>query len=102
MHDALFDSAPGAGPIDWPPLVRKVGLDPAKFDACVVGGAKSLEEVINHSRELAVGFGIQATPTFLIGRREPTELVRPLTLIRGVRAFNQFKVTIDAAIAGNS
>jgi protein-disulfide isomerase len=90
MHDQLFrqhaleDSTGGV-------LAAQLGLDLRAFQSCLTKEAVTVE----HDVALAQSFGINATPSFLIGRLTNNGTVKINTLFVGSQGFSTFKVLLD-------
>ena len=97
MHDRLFANQRALGPEQLPAHAQAVGLDEAKFTACLGGGAKAAKV----RKDLAEGtkLGVTGTPAFFIGVAEGAN-VKVSRVIRGAVPFAAFKDAIDAALAG--
>ncbi|MCU0507671.1 MAG: DsbA family protein [Anaerolineae bacterium] len=90
-HDALFArQGTSANPFTKPLLKRyaaELGLDSAQFDPCVDRNAHY--NTVAASESEARAKGVNATPTFFINGEK----------IEGARQYEQFKASVDAAIA---
>jgi protein-disulfide isomerase len=91
MHDALFESA--LAPALYPQLAQRLGLDAAKFAACLrdPASAQGILRDMDEARRL----GINATPSFLIGRIEGERLV-VAGVARGAPSLEVFGREIEA------
>lgn len=81
-HDALFASEK-LSPEAFNEVAIKIGLSLPKFKGCLLSDASrsAIRKDVQEARQL----GIDSTPTFLINGR----------ILRGVRAFEEFKAVID-------
>jgi protein-disulfide isomerase len=95
VHDALFMDQR----LDETSLLAKVraaDLDLARFSTCVQGpGAVKVRQDLAASRAL----GLAVTPTFLIGRRQATGLVKVERVITGVKDTAAFAAVLDSMLA---
>ena len=101
MHAKLFDQPP---PRDGSQLTavlmsqaQSVGLDSARFKACMDGGkySKPVRENVERMQTL----GIDSTPTFLIGLTPPAgQPMKVVKVVRGAVPFAQFKSAIDQVL----
>src|SRR5262245_8858793 len=67
MHDRLFANQTALDP--FTPHAQAVGLDAAKFEACLNGG--KFDPEIRRQMAEAGKAGVTGTPAFLIARTEP-------------------------------
>ena len=92
MHDRLFENQNALEP--WTPHAEAIGLDTAKFDACLASGKFDLE--IRRQMGEARKAGVTGTPAFMLGRTEPnSSKVKVLAVLKGARAFADFKAELD-------
>jgi protein-disulfide isomerase len=102
MHTKLFEAPPPRdGSQLAPQLVAQaqgIGLDGAKFRACLDGGKYATPVRDNVSRMQALG--VDSTPTFLLGLTpaagQPMKVVK---VVRGAVPFSQFKTAIDEMLS---
>ncbi len=101
MHAKLFETPPAReGAQLVPQLVaqaQSIGLDVAKFRACLDGGkfATAVKENVARMQ----GLGVDSTPTFLIGLTPPPgQPMKVLKVVRGAVPFDQFKAAINAVL----
>ena len=89
-HDVLFQqqgaSANAFSPATLKSYAAQLGLDATQFGACV-DGSQHYDELKAAQNE-AVGFGINATPTFMINGKQ----------LQGAQPFAVFKTTIDGLL----
>ena len=83
MHDKLFASQQALAPDDLKKHAGAIGLDQAKFDACLDSG--KMAEKVKKNFEEGAEAGVQGTPAFFINGR----------LISGAQPFEEFKRVID-------
>jgi hypothetical protein len=92
MHDRLFESQKALEP--WVPHAEAVGLDVAKFEACLASG--KFDQEIRRDMGEARKVGVTGTPAFMVGRTEPgSSKVKVLAVLKGARSFADFKAEID-------
>ena len=86
-HDVLFAQSPRLAPEDLKRYASQVGLDAAKFDACVASDAHdaSVQKDIDEGTRL----GITGTPVFFINGRS----------VRGAQRIEAFARVIDDELA---
>ncbi len=87
MHDLLFAGQGALGIDDLKGRARTLPLDAARFDACLDSGR--MAPVVEASRTLGEGIGVNATPAFFVNGR-------PLS---GLQPFERFKELIDHELA---
>jgi len=68
MHDQLFDHARELDAEKLPSYAEAIGLDMAKFNACLQSG--EMAKVVERDTEAAEAIGVSSTPTFFINGRE--------------------------------
>jgi protein-disulfide isomerase len=93
MHDGLFDSQdtwaemPNAAPV-FDSVARAAGVDVAAMRRCIDQG--SMRALIQADAERAQEFGVEATPSFIIGGD---------VLIRGAQPIEAFRRAIAQKLA---
>ncbi|HEY7316570.1 MAG TPA: thioredoxin domain-containing protein [Candidatus Binatia bacterium] len=90
-YDLLFTESPKLSPDDLKRYATQVGLDGAKFDACVAGGAH--KAVIQRDLDEGNRLGITGTPAFFVNGR-------PLTGAQPLEAFTRVIDDELARVAG--
>jgi protein-disulfide isomerase len=92
-HDALFANQRALADSLFPILAVKANLDTARFAACRSSG--QFDKAVEAERIEAEELGLNATPTFVIGR---TRLDKELTgaVIQGAQPLSQFESAISA------
>jgi protein-disulfide isomerase len=96
MHDRLFGNQKALEP--WTPHAEAVGLDVAKFEACMAA-ARPADE-IRQDMAQAQKAGITGTPAFYLAYTDPgSTKVKTLTALKGARPYADFKAAIDALLA---
>ena len=97
MHDRLFENQKAFEP--WNGHAEAIGLDVAAFEQCLTSG-KSAPEIRRDMAEAGKA-ATSGTPAFLIGRTDPkSSKLTILAVLRGARAFPDFKAEIDRLLAG--
>ena len=92
MHDRLFANQQALDPPT--PHAQAIGLDTAKFDACMTSGKFDAE--IRRQMGEARKAGVTGTPAFLIGRTEGNgKTVKILSVLKGAKSFADFKAELD-------
>jgi len=91
MYNALFENT--LDPALYPGLAQRLGLDAAKFAACLKNPASG--RVILRDLSEARRLGISGTPSFLIGRIEGNVLT-VVAMAKGAPSWEAFSREIDA------
>jgi protein-disulfide isomerase len=86
-HDRLFGEASKLGPADLKRDAAELGLDMAKFNACV--DTHKLRATVDADLQAGVDAGVDGTPAFFINGR----------MISGAQPFEVFKRIIDEELA---
>src|SRR5262245_19749713 len=96
MHDLMFQNQQALAPQQLGEHARKLGLDGARFDECLGSGrhAARVEKGIAEG----TAAGIQGTPSFVVGKTKPGEIVEG-PLIRGAQPVENFRRLIDQMLA---
>lgn len=89
-HDALFANAPRASSEDLQRYAEQVGLDVAKFDACVSSGVH--RATVQHDVDEGTRLGVNGTPAFFINGR----------LMTGAQPLEAFVRIIEEELASAS
>jgi len=92
MHEALYANNGRLAPTLYPQLGRELGLDEAKFTACL--GDASREQAIMRDVVEARGLGITGTPSFVIGKIQG-DVLTVVRLSRGAPSYEAFAQEID-------
>ena len=87
MHDSLLANQGALGVSDLKGRSRALGLDPARFDACLDTGR--MAQAVESSRKLGEGIGVNSTPSFFVNGR-------PLS---GAQPLERFKELVDHELA---
>lgn len=88
FHDHLFANQAKLAPADLKAAARTLGLDGAKFDACLDGG--SMTAIVTGNAKSGEDLGVAATPTLFVNGR----------LIPGVPELTDLKGLIDNELRG--
>lgn len=83
MHDLMFTNQDKLAPEGLKSLARQIGLDGAKFDACLDGG--SMAETVKNHFQAGEDAGVDATPAFFINGRP----------VAGAVPFEELRKVID-------
>jgi len=102
MHGKLFESPPPRDSAQLAPQLisqaKAIGVDAAKFRACLDGGKYATLVRDNVARMQALG--VDSTPTFLLGLTPPAgQPMKVVKVVRGALPFPQFKAAIDQMLA---
>ncbi len=92
MHEALYANHDRLSPTLYPQLARELGLDVAKFGACLADPAR--EQFVMRDTLEAQTLGISGTPSFVIGRIQGDTLTVE-RLAKGAPSFEDFAREID-------
>lgn len=101
MHDRLFASQRQLDPAGLAAIAQGLGLDQAKFAACLESDRYDAE--IRQDMADAEAANIGGTPYFVIGLVNPQNPrdpnVRVVRTITGAAPYTTFKAALDAALA---
>lgn len=97
MHQRLFTPAGTHGADRLKALASQVGLDRAKFDACLDSGR--MQAPVRASVERAGQLGADGTPQMYLGVADANGSFRVIRSIRGAVPFAQLKTVIDELLA---
>ena len=92
MHDALYANNGRLASSLYPQLGRELGLDEAKFTACL--GDPAREQAIMRDIVEAQKLGINGTPSFVIGNIQGDVLI-VVRLAKGAASFEAFAQEIE-------
>lgn len=98
MHDRLFASQTALAPADLLGHAQALGLDAARFQACIDAGSGS-DQI---RKDIAEGqkAGVSATPAFFLGLTTPNSgTLKVAKSLVGAKAYASFKEEIDALLA---
>lgn len=98
MHDRMFDNIRALSRNDLAASAKALGLDEAKFGACLDAGGRAAR--IREDIAEANAIGAQGTPNFFVALTEPGEgKVTAVRVIRGAHPYAAFKEAIDGLLA---
>jgi len=86
MHDKIFQNQGSLGTSSYKQWAKDLGLDSAKFDACLDSGKYANE--VNKDLQDGQSAGVSGTPTFFINGKE----------VVGAQPFSVFQQVIDAEL----
>ena len=95
-HAFLFRSASAFTKAWFQDAAAGLGLTPGALEACSADPTSATH--VNQDVELARSLGIDATPTFIIGRPVGAEL-QIVSVVAGAGEFKEFEKLVDAARA---
>ncbi len=94
MHDALLANGADLSAQGIEQHARAVGLDLARFDACLAAGHYA--QVIARNAAQANALGLQGTPAFLVGRVQHDEIVGQAVM--GAVPYEDFDAVLREAL----
>jgi len=98
MHDRLFANQKAMEP--WTGHAEAVGLDVAKFDACLSAG-RYADEIRKDMAE-ARKAGVTGTPAFFLAYTDPKgSTVRTVAGLSGAQPYAAFKAEFDRLLAAS-
>lgn len=97
MHDRLFANPKAADLRALAGHAEAIGLNAAKFRACLESDGHAAE--IRQAMKAGSALGINGTPTFLIGVIGPDEKLKAVKVISGAKPYSVFKDAIDGVLA---
>jgi protein-disulfide isomerase len=89
FHDVLFKNQQALGPDQLKQYAQQMGLDAAKFNACLDGGGKA--DQVRADMKDAETAGVQGTPAFFVNG----------VFLNGAVPVTDFREIIDAELAGS-
>jgi protein-disulfide isomerase len=95
MHDALFRNPSRLEDDDLTSDAVAIGLDRNAFLACM---SSAPSDRVKQNIESAEGFGLRATPSFIVGRLEGGALHATSVLV-GVQSFDVFEKVLGGSLA---
>jgi protein-disulfide isomerase len=100
MHEMLFNNQKALAIDDLKKYATDLGLDVAKFEQCLNGGAKA--EQIKADMEEARKAGISGTPAFILAIVDPQnpKMAKGVKVMSGARPYDFFKEEIDKMLGG--
>jgi protein-disulfide isomerase len=99
MHDSLFANQSALADKDLRDRSSKLGLDTAKFSACLASD-KYYTDIQDSIRD-AQKMGIGGTPAFILGTIQPDGSVKVAKGFVGARPYDAFKSDLDQLLAAN-
>jgi protein-disulfide isomerase len=87
MHDRMFDSQDKLSPEDLKASAKAIGLDTAKFDACLDSGRTA--DKVKQDIAAAKAAGVTGTPAFFVNGRS----------LPGVQPYEKLKQVIDEELS---
>jgi protein-disulfide isomerase len=97
-HDALFQNQSSLEETELVRRAQTLKLDTTAFKLCLNSGQYS--SAIKESLAEAERIGVDATPTFFIGKVDPgTTNVRIAGVIQGAKSYAEFKEVIEALLS---
>lgn len=98
MHQSLFANNPVKDAAALTAQAKALGVDAAKFGACMSSGkhADSIKDSISRMEQLGVG----GTPLILVGLTPPAgQPMKVLASVYGAKPYAEFQTALDAALA---
>jgi protein-disulfide isomerase len=98
MHDELFSNQRALDAASLPSYAKTLGLDVAKFQACLDDGAEGAK--VRANLEAGEKIGITGTPGFLLGLTDPKDpsLLKATRKISGAQPYAVFRAAIDSLV----
>ena len=96
MHDRLFANQRALMPADLMVHAQAIGLDRARFGACLAG---QMTARVRADLALGTQAGVGSTPSFFVGTLVPGGKIKVLRKLSGALPFATFKTTIDGLLA---
>jgi protein-disulfide isomerase len=97
MHDRLFANQQALMPTDLMVHSQAIGLDRARFGACLAG---QMTAKVRADLALGTQAGVGSTPSFFVGTPAPGGKIKVLRKLTGALPFATFKTTINGLLAG--
>lgn len=99
MYDSLFSNQGSlGGTAQLMALAKGIGLDERAFGECLERGETSA--VVQANQNLGHRLGVRATPTFMLGYREPDGSVRVNKTLSGAKPYSVFRTLLQSAASG--
>ena len=99
MHAVLFQNQPSLAALQFAEHAQAAGVDATKLGQCVASGRHAARVARNVAD--GAGIGVQATPTFVVGRTTAGDFVEGPPL-RGAQPVETFRRLIDQALSSGS
>ena len=94
MHDLLFQEQQVMSRDSLADLGRRLGLEESGYRDCLVG--RAFQKQVSDEFDLGFAAGLQATPSFYVGRTNPeSNVIRGERHLRGIRSFADFERVVD-------
>jgi protein-disulfide isomerase len=97
MHARLFNNQQQLAAANLPQHAQEVGLDTAAFQQCLDSGKYAAQ--IRKDMSEAQGAGVTGTPSFFLGKSDPSGKVKATHSLKGAQAYAAFKTAIDELLA---
>jgi protein-disulfide isomerase len=98
MHEILFTNSPAKDASQLTEKAKMVGVDAAKFSACLASGRHAA--AINNSIARMQQLGVGGTPLTLIGLTpQPGAPMKIVSSVYGAKPYAEFKAAIDTVLA---
>jgi protein-disulfide isomerase len=97
MHDRLFQHQERLSEADLVSHARSIGLASSDFGACL---GSQMAPNIRADQEEAKRFGINGTPSFLVGLVRSNGNVKVLRRLSGAQPYETFKSVVDELLKG--
>ena len=92
MHDQLFRNQKAIPQRRFADYGKAIGLEMPTFEDCM---SKSAKATISDDESLGKRFGVQSTPTFLIGQVEKDGSIRLERKVTGMMPYPDFKTILN-------
>jgi protein-disulfide isomerase len=92
MHDLLFHNQQALQVDQLKGTARQLGLDPARFDACLERGKYAAE--VQQDVEEGTAVGVRGTPGFVLGKTRAEDTIEGL-FISGAQPLTTFRQAIE-------
>ena len=97
LHDRFFADQKTLGANDMPKHAEALGLDAAKFQACISSG--KFATLVRRDMADAQKAGITGTPSFFLGVTQPDGSVKVVNTLKGAQPIAAFRSAIDGMLA---
>lgn len=97
MHARLFDNQKQLSEPDLLAHAKALSLDESRFKSCL---DDDMTARIRADQEEARKFGINSTPTFLVGIVQPNGKVKVVRKLSGAQPFETFQSIVDEVLKG--
>ena len=93
MHARLFNNQQQLAVTNLPEHAQAVGLDTTAFQQCLDSGKYAAQ--IRKDMNEAQGAGVTGTPSFFLGKSDPSGKIKATHSLKGAQAYAAFKAAID-------